>query len=374
MSLKKPKREMSSRRQNGSLRRRKSGAVWTWLGLWWEEGHRRAKTIGACKTMSKAQAGDRLAKLMQAVNERHGHDEYNLANFINSVVFPWYRRAWKESTALTTEGRVRLYIIGELGQHKLSVVDRVSLQEFLDEKAVRGLSYSTVAHLRWDLRQIFRMAVNDGLLPRNPAELLHIPRAPRPERQVLSIEQVSSILAALSLRDRTIIKLTGIAGMRPGEVFGLQWADIQPDGIHITRRIYRGKIGTPKSHLSVRTAAITHNIRRDLDAWKEFNNRTKPQDWVFPSENPNMPLSASNFWRRNIHPTLQQAGLAWVNFQVLRRTAVTLLNAHGTNDPATVAAQCGHALDVSLNIYNKIGITKQQEAINQLDRAITSRP
>jgi hypothetical protein len=48
-------------------------------------------------------------------------------------------------------------------------------QIFLDQLAAAGLSYSIVAHLRWDLRQIFRMAVSEGYLPRNPAELLSFP-------------------------------------------------------------------------------------------------------------------------------------------------------------------------------------------------------
>lgn len=41
----------------------------------------------------------------------------------------------------------------------LESFQRTELQDLLDRKAEGGLSYSVVAHLRWDLRQIFRMAV-----------------------------------------------------------------------------------------------------------------------------------------------------------------------------------------------------------------------
>lgn len=47
---------------------------------------------------------------------------------------------------------------------------RNQLQDSLDEKADSGLSFSVVDHLRWDLRQIFNMAVLEGYLERNPAE------------------------------------------------------------------------------------------------------------------------------------------------------------------------------------------------------------
>ena len=38
------------------------------------------------------------------------------------------------------------------------------LQALLEVKTTCGLSYSVVAHIRWDLRQIFRMAVAEGYL------------------------------------------------------------------------------------------------------------------------------------------------------------------------------------------------------------------
>jgi hypothetical protein len=63
---------------------------------------------------------------------------------------------------------------------------------------------------------------------------------------------------------------------------------------------------------------------------------TSSGDWVFPGK---------------IRPTLAKLGLPWVNYQVLRCSAVTLLNATGA-DWAIVAAQCGHTVDVSTDAYN----------------------
>jgi hypothetical protein len=79
-----------------------------------------------------------------------------------------------------------------------------------------------------------------------------------------------------------------------------------------------------------------------------------------------MPLWANNAWYDKTRPTLAKVGLGWVNYQVLRRSAVTLLNGLGT-DSTIVAAQCGHTVDVSLNTYNKVGIARQQAAIQALD-------
>jgi len=42
--------------------------------------------------------------------------------------------------------------------------------------------------------------------------------------------------------------------------------------------------------------------------------------WVFPSEKLITPLARDNCWRRSFLPKLKPVGLAWANFQVMRRT------------------------------------------------------
>ncbi|MBV9498173.1 MAG: hypothetical protein JO138_02250 [Acidobacteriaceae bacterium] len=57
----------------------------------------------------------------------------------------------------------------------MSTFDRDELRVFLDRKSLT-LSFSVVDHLRWDLKQIFDMAVAEGYLQRSPAALLFTPR------------------------------------------------------------------------------------------------------------------------------------------------------------------------------------------------------
>ena len=245
------------------------------------------------------------------------------------------------------------------------------LQNFLDDKAKTGLSHATLAHLRWDLRQIFRMAVNDGLLARNPAELLHTPRGNVSEKRVLTLQQATLALAVLDLRERLLVKLAGICGMRPGEIVALQWHDIKPTSLNVQRRMYRGKIDTPKTQGSKRAVALPTSVVEDINAWRNISRNTSPDDWVFPSENGKTPLWANNAWYDKIRPALTTLGMAWVNYQVLRRSAVSLLNAQGA-DGTIVAAQCGHTVDTSTNIYNKVGLERQLTAVQTLDNALNT--
>jgi integrase len=269
---------------------------------------------------------------------------------------------------MTTEDRIDHHILKELGTTLLSKLSRTLLQDFLDRKATTGLSHSTLAHLRWGLRQVLRMAVNDELLTRNPADLLHVPKGARTKQRVLAIDEVRTLLTALPLRDKLVISLAAISGLRPGEVLALKWTDLHEDGLHIQRGIYRGVVQTPKTHHSVRTAAISKTIRDDFAAWRALTQKTAPEDWIFANEKGNRPLAHGNYWRRYIKPTLDHLTMTGVTFQALRRTCATTLNHLGI-DGKLVADQLGHTLDVSQNVYTKTGIARQQDAISRLANA-----
>ena len=148
---------------------------------------------------------------------------------------------------MTNEDRLRVHFAPIFAERSLGSFSRDELQTFLDEKAEAGLSYSVVAHLRWDLRQIFRMAVAEGNLVRNPAELLFIPRdAPRPEHTAMTLEEVQKCFFALEQRERLIVKFAVLAGLRPGEILGLKWSHINGTHVEIRQRVYRGVIDSPK--------------------------------------------------------------------------------------------------------------------------------
>ena len=63
-------------------------------------------------------------------------------------------------------------------------------------------------------------------------------------------EEVQKCFSVLELRERLVVKLAVVAGMRPGEICGLKWGHIKEDHVAISQRVYRGVIDTPKSSLS----------------------------------------------------------------------------------------------------------------------------
>ena len=105
------------------------------------------------------------------------------------------------------------------------------------------------------------MAVSEGHVERNPAILLYTPRdAGRAERRVMNIQEVQMCFAALDQRERLVVKLAVLAGMRPGEIFALTWGRLNATCVDIRQRIYHGVIDTPKTTLSIRHAALPEGL------------------------------------------------------------------------------------------------------------------
>ena len=227
-------------------------------------------------------------------------------------------------------------------------------------------------HLRWDLRQIFEMAVVEDYIAKNPATLIFTPpEAKRPANPVMTWEQVVLLLffSPLGTRELVICRLATVEGMRLGEIFGLQWRHVKADHIEVAQRLYRGRINGPRNDPSKRTFALSYTTRALISKWESLSGHPGQEAWVFPSETLKTPLSKDNCWRRWIAPNLNGIGLGWLNFQVTRRTHSSLMGAMEVS-PKIVADQLGHSVDVDLNVYTKTPLEVRQEAVEAFERKL----
>ena len=166
-----------------------------------------------------------------------------------------------------------------------------------------------------------------------------------------------------------ITQLALLAGMRPGEIFGLRCGSLRKNYADIKQRVYRGDVDSPKTTNSIRHAALPDTVLSELQAWIAALPVNRDEAWVFPSETMKTPILKDNIWRRDIGPNLETVGLGWVNFHVFRRTHSTLMRELNV-DPKTVADQLGHTVDVNQNVYTQASLTSRTKAVNALDYAI----
>jgi integrase len=353
------------RRSTGGVRKEKG----RWVGLWYENGIKKSKVLGPTKDMTKGEAREEVGKIV-AENRAKQQMPKIFGEFIEAVYFPYYRRKWKDSTEENNVNRISFHLVQPFKDRKLGSFKRDELQDLLDLKAKR-LSFSVVDHLRWDLKQIFDMALAEAQIERNPALLLFTPaEAKRPVRRVMTIQEVKIMFAVLDPRERLIAKLALIAGMRPGEIFALIWERMTKAHADVRQRVYRRRLNTPKSDNSRRQAALSEGLLADIEAWRSAAVETSPRAWVFPSE-ALTPLSKDNCWRRNFLPKLAAVGLEWCNFQVMRRTHSSLMKEMGVDTKLT-ADQLGHDVAVDLNTYTMTSVAARQVALNRLESLIDS--
>jgi integrase len=210
------------RHQKGSLQIRKHGGIRKYVAFYYgADGKRVCVTIGQVSKMSKGQAEAKLAELVASVNARDERDP-TLAEFLAAEYLPFKRRAWKSSTASTTEQRLRTHLQEDLGKLKISELRRGMMAEYLEGKAARGLSHSLVAHLRWDFKAVLDLAVADGIVKTNQAKDLFVPKVKGVvSTKTATPQQVMAALSALDVRDRLMVRLALFVGLRPGEICAL---------------------------------------------------------------------------------------------------------------------------------------------------------
>ena len=361
------------RHQKGSLQVRQHGKRKMWVLLYRDGPTRKYATLGLYAKMTKTQAEEKRDQLIAEANARNAvapDPLITFGQFLEGVALPFLRSKWKRSTAATTENRIKHHLGEEFGEKRLSALGLKELQAFLAAKA-ESLSRSVVAHLRWDLRAIFKLAVAEGYAERDPTGALFTPKqAAVAESRVMTKEEVEHYIRTLEQREAVIAHLAIFCGMRPGEILALQRRHIAADcrKLSIEQRLYRGDIDTPKTHSSTRTVAIPPKTAALLRGWMELVE-DKPEAWVFASENPSTPMWRDNVWYRHMKPKLEAAKLEWATFQVLRRTHASLGHDAGI-DPKVAADQRGHGIGVAIDVYTKAALSRRAEAAERLENAV----
>ncbi len=350
--------------QRGCVRKVKHGRRWVWIGKYRENGEGRTKVLGHCADLTEGGAWAKLQEHLQPLNERAGHRQALPTNFrayVTNVYLPQRRKKWKDSTDQTTTERIQTHLLKAFEGFELTDLSRDRLQKFLDQKA-GALSRSVVSHLRWDLNAIFKMAAEDAIIEGNPAGSLVTPKEAKTRaKRSMTKEEVRLALSVLDLRERVIFLLAVLVGMRPGEILALRWGKVDPQMIEVAQRVYRGLPDDPKTDRGKRQAALPPNLAADLDRWREVSPDTTSEALVFPSERGTF-LSRDNFLRRNIQGKLEDIGLGWVNFQVLRRTQASLGHKEKI-DPKVAADQRGHAIGVAIDTYTESDLESRREVL-----------
>lgn len=344
-------RKTKTRRGNGegSIYQESNGR---WVGAI-SVGGKRRRVIGA----TRAEARDKLAKLQRAANDGLpvGDGRVTVGQWMEhwlTDVLPG--RPGSPNTVANYTSVARQHILPAVGGKRLRLLTPEDVESLLCTKAEAGYSRNTVMRIRAVLGMALRHAEKRGRVGRNVASLADMPACrPQQARRSLTQDQAATLLAAARSDRLEALWVTGLMlGLRPGELAGLTWVDIDFEHglLHIRQaRLYRpsedgGKqieLGELKTTRARRSLDLPSSV---VEALKRHKSRQASErlsagplwsaTWasfglVFTTEL-GTPLDPSNL-RRQFHTLTEQAGLGkWKPYE-LRHSAASLLSAAGVH-------------------------------------------
>jgi len=130
---------MRKRYQTGGIKKQRG----RWIGMWWVDGGRKSRVLGLVKDMSKSKAREAVNRIVAEENaKRQANRCWHFGEFVDEAYVPYYSRKWKKSTRENNLNRTKIHLVASFGNRELSGIQRDELQDLLDEKAKRGLSFS----------------------------------------------------------------------------------------------------------------------------------------------------------------------------------------------------------------------------------------
>ena len=152
-------------------------------------------------------------------------------------------------------------IIAAMGKTRLVKLTPGDVEQFLAGMVREGLATKTMRSTKNLLARAIRRAQRDGLVGRNVAELASTPRGTVTESRSMTLAQVGQLLgSALDPWWRAYVATGVMCGLRPGELAGLRWADID-----FARRVVQVRYAmTERGGQPVLGALKTSRSRRTL--------------------------------------------------------------------------------------------------------------
>lgn len=326
------------------------------------------------------------------------------------LVDDWYKfwiANYKEgivanNTTKIYKNRYNANIKKEIGNMKLCDVKQLHCQRILNDMFENGrYSFGTMELTQITLHAIFKGAIENGYLFRNPAEGLKLKRRDEEEeRRVLTRDEQRTFkeYAKDSLYSNAYC-LVLETGLRAGEIGGLQWGDIdfENKALYVKRTILQDPkkggffYGTPKTKQSKRKIPLTNEAISILKNQKILQNKlkVKSKDWntswdglVFTTINGN-PVGSSTFRMMMIRivnninldrkcssedGTYEEFKHAYMH--ALRHTFATRCIENGVQ-PKTLQKILGHStLAVTMDLYVHVTDEHIFEEFEKMNQAI----
>ena len=281
------------------------------------------------------------------------------------------------------ESIARVHLIPDLGAIALTQLRPEHLQRLYASKLSSGLSPRSVRYQHVVLHKALETAMKWGLVVRNVADGVDVPRSRRKDMQTWSEFEVRHFLEVAKDSPYYALFHTALyTGMRRGELLALRWRDVGVQEIHVNRTLHQLRDGSyvftePKSAKSRRTIDLSPSSILTLAEHRERQEGVRtvmgiPQtqdDFVFSTleGKPLRPNTVSRAWTM----LAARAGLRAIRLHDARHTHASLMLKQGVH-PKIVQERLGHgSIQVTLDTYSHVAPGLQRAAAESFDKLVS---
>ena len=327
----------------------------------------RAKRVDAAAWLSEtlAIAGSATAELNQT--------DMLLCDWVKT----WLETV-KRDRAASTHDRyhdvLESFVVPNIGSIRLASIKPMAIRNLLAELETDYAGTRTLEQVYRTLKTCLAAAVKLDVISTNPCNKVDRPVYRRREIAPFSVEESRQIMdATKSHRLGAIFVLAFHTGMRQGELFGLEWRDVDFDSgkLRIDRQAVslrgRTQVKPPKTKAGRRTIdlpTICVNALRDRQAFAMAEGLAG-SDIVFPTRNGTR-MMRQNFARNPWKSTLKRLGLESRGAHHMRHTFAT--HALTAGCPLHVVSKIlGHSTpSVTLDAYSHLIDTAQSVVVDRV--------
>lgn len=355
------------------------------------KGQRKARKIGtkekaelvAAELEKKLERGD-----LTMLGEQEGQQATSAAMTFGQYADDWYRSYAKAACELSTSDNyasiIRVHLKPELEDKPIDQIDRKDVKRLILKKLEEGLDVKTIRNIRLCLSTILSSAVEDELIPGNPAGDLGkkmrklLKKKGKKNVNFLRREESTKFLDTIWQFFPLFYAffLTALrTGMRLGELLGLQPGDInfEEGYIYVQRAIVRGKQKPYPKNGKARRVDMSQQLADTLRLHLEWRKRDaaekgwiKPPVWLFYNEEGSF-LDPANLRKRVFNEVLKKAELRRIRIHDLRHTFASQLIANNES-LAYVKEQMGHSsIQVTVDLYGHLVPGANRQAVDKLD-------
>lgn len=288
------------------------------------------------------------------------------------------RLSLSPSTILQYDGRLKKWIPDEWDKRLLVTFCDSDIHSVINREETNVLSSKSRQTVLKLISRVFEMAVEEGVIARNPAHGLRI-KVQVKEQLVLTASEAQTLLQAAQNYAHKFYPVWAFAlmsGMRSGEMFALRWTDVdlESGNIHVTKQwTSKSGITAPKNGKG-RIVPISTAFAQFLKAEKvrtgghsrtlsDFRLKSKVSfdDYVLPS----LGDWATGLQAHVLKEFCRQIGIKTIKFHDLRATFITNLLANGV-PLVQVMAIVGHAKMSTTDVYLRLAGVNVKGATDKL--------